>query len=226
MKLIYEQRITYALSKDTGKLMRITDVPNGLACNCICSVCGESLIARQGEKNRPSFAHKQGTTCNGHAAFESMVHLLSKEIIGEYKALALPDYIDKTGEHRFYATTMPFSNVEIERTDDKSGKKPDCTGYVRINGNEIPIWIEINNTHSVEEDKRKYLQENRIYCVEVDVSQFADEEEIDKDKLKKYLLEDTNPFFRRWINYPERPKQKKLTPYQIMVRQYRKNIRL
>lgn len=123
---MHEQRITYARSKDTGKLMYIKDVQNGLACNCICEACKEDLIARQGEKNKPSFAHKPDSKCNGHTAFESMIHLLSKEIIGENKILAFPDYIDENGIQRFHAKTMLFSKVEIEKQDDESKLKPDC----------------------------------------------------------------------------------------------------
>lgn len=105
-----------------------------------------------------------------------MIHILSKEIIYEQKAVATPDYIIN-GETKFRARILQFANVEFK------------------------IWIEINNTHSIEENKRKYLQDNNIYCIEIDVNQFNNEE-FSKETLTKYLLQDFNPFCRRWINFP------------------------
>ncbi len=43
--------LTYALDTH-GKMVYIEDVPNGLACNCICPQCHEPLIARNGGEIR------------------------------------------------------------------------------------------------------------------------------------------------------------------------------
>jgi hypothetical protein len=49
--------LTYGL-KD-GKLAKITEVENGLACGCICSNCGNKLVARNNPLNEKEacFAH-------------------------------------------------------------------------------------------------------------------------------------------------------------------------
>lgn len=196
-----EPSLTYAIDKATGHLVSVTDVSNGESCNCICPECKEPLIARQGKHNTWSFAHSKDSQCNPHKAFESMIHILSKEIIYEQKAIATPDYI-MDGKIIFQARILQFAKVEIERKDDQSNLRPDCIGhYINKNDIDVEIWIEINNTHSVDEIKHKYLQDKKIYCIEIDVNQFNNDE-FSKETLTKYLLHDFNPFCRRWVNYP------------------------
>ena len=38
--------ITYALNAK-GKLVNVDSVPNGKACGCFCTYCGEPLLAKQ-----------------------------------------------------------------------------------------------------------------------------------------------------------------------------------
>lgn len=72
---------------------------------------------------------------------------------------------------------MQFAKVEIERKDDQSNLRPDCIGhYINKNDIDVEIWIEINITHSVDEIKHKYLQDKKIYCIEIDVNQFNNDE--------------------------------------------------
>ena len=72
--------LTYALDA-FGKLVHVDSVPNGKACECFCTFCGEPLQAKQGAKRRHHFSHISGTECE--AAYESMLHLLAKEKIQE-----------------------------------------------------------------------------------------------------------------------------------------------
>lgn len=195
-----EPSLIYAIDKATGHLVSVKDVPNGESCNCICPECKEPLIARQGKHNTWSFAHSKDSQCNPHKAFESMIHILSKEIIYEQKAVATPDYIIN-GETKFRARILQFANVDIEKSDTNCDLRPDCIGYIKANDVIFKIWIEINNTHSIEDNKRKYLQNNNIYCIEIDVNKFNNKE-FSKETLTQYLLQDFNPFCRRWINFP------------------------
>lgn len=43
-----------------GALRFISEVPSGLACNCVCLTCGARLVARKGEINDPHFGHESG----------------------------------------------------------------------------------------------------------------------------------------------------------------------
>ena len=46
-----ETYLTYALNAE-GKLVHIDSVPNGKACGCLCTFCGEALQAKQGAKRK------------------------------------------------------------------------------------------------------------------------------------------------------------------------------
>ena len=50
-------KIPFARSRDLGRLCEISEVPSGRRCNCVCPSCGQSVIARQGEKNEWHFGH-------------------------------------------------------------------------------------------------------------------------------------------------------------------------
>ena len=49
MKRNARKWIPFGFDKDTNKIVDIASVENGLSCNCICLICGTSLIARQGQ---------------------------------------------------------------------------------------------------------------------------------------------------------------------------------
>ena len=79
----------YAIRKSDGQRVFIDDVPNGLKCNCICSKCGEPLVAKNGGKiNIHHFAHKNDSNCKG----ETLAHLEAKRIIEKEKYIWLPQF--------------------------------------------------------------------------------------------------------------------------------------
>ena len=89
--------LTYALN-DSGKMVFVDDVPNGLACNCRCPQGHEPLVAKNGGEIREHhFAHASGSECEG--AFETAFHLLAKEIISQEKSVMLPEYRHITREY-------------------------------------------------------------------------------------------------------------------------------
>ncbi len=74
----------YAIRKSDEQRVFIDDVPNGLICNCICSKCGEPLVAKNGgEIKEHHFAHLSNSYCRG----ETLAHLKAKEIISEKDAI-------------------------------------------------------------------------------------------------------------------------------------------
>ncbi|MFH8236055.1 hypothetical protein ACFMIT_29095, partial [Klebsiella pneumoniae] len=49
--------IPFGFDTDSNKIVDIASVENGLSCNCICLICGTSLIARQGQNKKWHFSH-------------------------------------------------------------------------------------------------------------------------------------------------------------------------
>lgn len=69
----------------SGRMIDIRAADNGLACDCVCSCCGERLVARQGELRAKSFAHEGRADCAG--AIETALHNAAKQILEEEKTL-------------------------------------------------------------------------------------------------------------------------------------------
>lgn len=152
--------ITYAKDKSTGETRNIKDVVSGLACNCVCGNCGGDLEACKGKIRQHHFRHYSVAECKG--AWESQLHLLSKAIIEEHKSIMLPPY---QGKYIGYPSKVQkFDNVVPEATQDDL--QPDCLcKYTMPDGEERELWIEILNTHAVDEEKAQKIKERgiRIY---------------------------------------------------------------
>ncbi len=50
-----ELSLFWALKND--KLVHVSEVENGLKCECLCPVCGDHLVAHQGKIKIPHFKH-------------------------------------------------------------------------------------------------------------------------------------------------------------------------
>lgn len=186
--------ITYAKDKSTGETRNIKDVVSGLACNCECGNCGGALEACKGKIRQHHFRHYSVAECKG--AWESQLHLLSKAIIEEHKSIMLPPY---QGKYLGYPSKVQkFDIVVPEATQDDL--QLDCLcKYTMPDGEERELWIEILNTHAVDEGKAQKIKERGITCIEIDVSKiFENDEVLDKEVLTKFLLESEND--RHWIN--------------------------
>lgn len=68
--------------------VRINEVESGLACGCVCPVCGGKLIARKGEHKRHHFAHHNAEACSYNN--ETALHLMAKTIIAKVTSIMLP----------------------------------------------------------------------------------------------------------------------------------------
>jgi Competence protein CoiA-like family len=98
-----------------GRMVRPTEVANGLACDCVCAKCRRRLIARLGAIVQAHFAHEADVECSG--AFESSMHAMAKEIISDARMVRTP-VIGAAG----YAWTF---------SDGESSPCPGCTQPAR-----------------------------------------------------------------------------------------------
>ena len=70
------------------RMVTVTEVANGRACECICAACGVRLQARQGAIRVWYFAHDEETNCQ-HAA-EAAIHRMAKQMIAERGCVFVP----------------------------------------------------------------------------------------------------------------------------------------
>jgi hypothetical protein len=146
--------LTYALDKNTNRIIGVDDVVNGLACECLCPECKQQLVAKNdGDKREHHFAHYNGLDCEG--ARMTALHLLAQQIIADKKAVLLPDYIGS-----YYQKTtscIAFDEIHLEEYCD--GLRPDCIGIVYDkNGTNHRLWIEILVTHEVNKQKLEAIK--------------------------------------------------------------------
>lgn len=178
-----EPKLTYALNK-SGKMVCIDSVDKGLSCECYCPKCNEPLIAKLGNGGRqPHFAHKKDSDC--HGSYMTALHKLAEQIIEEEKALMVPAY-KEVNEQR-----LSFNRIEVEQRVERKDLQPDIVGET---DDGLRWFIEIRNTHEVNEIKKNKLIESDITCLEIDVREQT------LENLKSFLLESSEK--REWLNNP------------------------
>jgi hypothetical protein len=169
-----EIRIAFGVD-GSNKVVHISAVERGRACDCTCPGCGAPLEAAKGSIRQHHFRHGVEVECEGAA--ESAIHLAAKQLIRERRQLTLSEYVlsawrrDSSGRiHRDTevvvpgATTMSFDSVEEEC--EVHGMRTDLLAMA---GNR-PLMIEIRYMHAVDEEKRAKIQAASISAIEIDLS--------------------------------------------------------
>ena len=186
--------LTY-VPNESGALVHVDDVANGAKCECHCPYCNAPLYAKNGGHQREHhFAHAHGKECEG--AYESVLHILAKEILQETGRIMLP----KSDDSHFPSGSVRIHNVEIEKFDECYGIRPDAEG---IMDNGERILIEFYVSHKVDQKKRQIIVDNNLKCIEIDIKYQA----LNKVELKKFLTNTDKG--RKWIQAtPQSPKSK------------------
>ena len=179
----------YIALDENKKLVDIKDVERGLACQCTCFECGETVIARKGEIKEHHFAHasnKESCTINP----ESVLHKYAKEVILESMGLMLPALPNSDNEAAWWTfeKVLPEFSLGLIR--------PDLVGY--FDGE--PILIEIAVTHFIDAEKLKRIEVFKLKCIEIDLSPLLKSDiAIPSIEAKQQILENLDN--RRWV-YP------------------------
>lgn len=207
-----EQRLlTYALLGN--ELKHVSEVANGLSCNCICANCKQKLVAKNNPKNQrlAHFAHHSGIECDG--AYETVLHLLAKSILYKTKQLRLPDFHRQSFLRKGKLVT--FDEVVKDGQRVNIGSKviiPDSIG--KINGKEI--FIEFAKTHFVDETKSELIKKSETACVEIDLA----EQLLDEDSLATFLKSSDESIY--WLNNPRMEHEYKIETEKERLRKQSK----
>lgn len=168
------QKIPFGLLN--GRMVSPSDVPNGLACGCICAACGGRLIAKHPRTNIVDhFSHHNPESCA--TGYETALHLAAKQILMDKKKILLPGFnVEASRVH--YDTfsrvekqlSIPSKMVEldkvVEEVRDYQGVIPDIVATV---GNKL-LFIEIAVTHFVDATKLERLELLGHPTLEIDLS--------------------------------------------------------
>ena len=177
------EKTYYGIARTTEQLVSVVDVPNGIACNCYCPECMDTLVACANEekktyKQAAHFRHQVNKGCSGGA--ETVVHLLAKQILeedcqirlfipeSESVELETVDQVTMIVRPEFH-DKISLSNVRSEVYVENL--KPDIHGLAHINRTDQPclICIEIRVSHACDDDKITKLKSKDLSTVEIDL---------------------------------------------------------
>lgn len=178
-----------------SRLAPIHTVSRGLACLCRCIVCGEAVIARQGEIREWHYAHvsnREDCLISG----ETVLHLLVKQCIkdggGALKVpdrppgRALPDPFEKSIKDGW----IQFDRIDLEVSLE--GVRPDLIGYA---GDHL-VAIEVAYSSFCDLDKAQQLENLNLSTLEIDIRMF-DPMNYDEDAVRHAVLAQVE--HKRWI---------------------------
>jgi hypothetical protein len=144
--------IAWARRKSDGRIVGVDQVPNGLACECVCTLCDYPLVAAQGDVLRHHFRHHaDGSTCNGGQ--ETALHILAKDIVMRATSIKMPE-----------GNVREILSTELEPT--MGDVRPD----VLITTPQGPVAIEMAVNHWTGEAKIARLANMNLPAVEIDIS--------------------------------------------------------
>ena len=185
-----------ALDPD-GQLITIENAIRGLACNCSCVCCGESVIARKGLVREHHFSHQS----NKESCFiqrESLLHLYAKEVIRTKLGLQLPPMPSTWPESEDQTSWWDFERVDEEVP--QPGFQPDLVAHLR-DGSQL--FIEIAVTSFIDAEKLERIKTVGIHTVEIDLRELLfSKQPIPSEEVAALILKQTHN--KSWI-YPELP---------------------
>jgi hypothetical protein len=176
-----------------GRMVRPSEVANGLACGCVCTKCRRHLVAKQGAIVQAHFAHEADTECERPG--ESAVHAMAKQIISDRRAVHLP-LICANGyawcDVRSRWSAVNFERVTLEVT--LPGMRPDIVGH-RADGD---VLIEVAVSHFCDPAKADLIRAHGLPAIEIDLRHLRHD-----DGATGALLTVLATAPRRWIYHRE-----------------------
>lgn len=191
----------------SDRLVFVSEVPRGLACQCRCVACNEPLIARQGTVREHHFAHASGREpCD--VSHESLLHRYAKQVILEAGGLMVP--MDSTvAEHlglelnSASSTDLKLALIEVERS--VQDVRPDLLGHTDEG---LAIAIEVAYTSFCDLFKIDRFARQRLAALEIDLRAFTPEG-FEPAAVRTAVLHDLQA--KAWL-WPKPPAQRETVP--------------
>jgi len=174
-----EIRIPFGVDR-TKRVVHISQVERGRACDCTCSACGAPLMAAKGSVRQHHFRHAVELDCEGAA--ESAIHRAAKQMLRERKQLNLPEhrieatFFDSQGVRHRAAEILvrPGTVAEFDSVEEEAGLHGMRADLLAIEGNR-PLIIEIRFRHPVDDEKRAKIVAAGVSAIEIDLSDLLGE---------------------------------------------------
>ena len=178
-----------------GSMVRIEDVPSGLACDCVCPAidCAQPLIASKGEKVAHHFRHASGAV--GCSGAETSAHIWAKQVLEQEKAIWLPAIqatVKGVTVTLFPKQRFKFDAVRLE------ARMGEVVPDVVLSKAGHDLIVEVKVTHACGAEKIAKLEAAGTSTLEVDLSAYRTCE--DEAKVRKAILTTAR---RSWLVNPK-----------------------
>lgn len=167
MQTFPDLELPYGLGPD-GRMVAVTEVERGLACNCRCPHCDLRLVAKQGEIVRWHFAHEADVGCLG--AYETMTHLLAKQIIADAGRIKLPALVafHHGQPYRVIEPATEISLRDLRLEVWQQGFRPDIVATRVDDGTDLAIEVFVS--HACDAEKIARIRQREMPAIEIDLS--------------------------------------------------------
>ncbi|CAH0529837.1 hypothetical protein [Vibrio hippocampi] len=210
-----------------GKIHHVKNVPNGLACDCVCPNCRKTLIAKNnGERKRPHFAHAVDTDCFNYEAM-SYLHQYAQQLLEIERSIVLPEFffmpevtlIDFSvlrGQSIEHPTArVAFDSVQSEYSWDKY--RIDTHGTLKNRS----LFVEITVTHESEPEKIAAIIEQDQPAIEIVLTDLHNSDKLyQDDEIRKAVFD---PINARWIHHPKAMEKAKKALAELELKAEQKN---
>ncbi|MDO8270461.1 MAG: hypothetical protein Q7U82_00880 [Gammaproteobacteria bacterium] len=197
-------KIPFGLKDD--KLVEVSEVDQGLACECVCPSCKRKLQANKGRIVAHYFSHDPSSQAKGcESAFETSIHLMAKQILSEEGSLNTPGLTitqrkaDADGQVHEESATIEmegkrfFDRVDLEKMLETI--RPDIIAY--IDGK--ALLIEVAVTSFADGKKKQLIRNLGLPALEMDLSSVC--YTTTKDDLRNLI---TGPKAKiKWLSNPD-----------------------
>ena len=212
-----------AYAKRNGILIHVSEASRGASCGCVCVVCGGALIAKKGQHRTHHFAHFKEVNCIGAA--ETILHLLSKELIQEMGSIVIPPYRFQKRRKLKNGNVISHNElvanggeVMIDRVDletREGGYVPD----VILHSSSKKLLIEIAVTNKVKRDKLRRIRNSGLPAIEISMN--VEDALLTREELKVKLQNDLSS--KKWLFHPKQREAERnyLLKLREAIRKYR-----
>ena len=198
-------QIPFAYSLDLKRLVEVSAVRSGRACNCTCPSCGQSVIARKGDKNEWHFGHDSSPRYQPGQECEISFWVCCRQFIIDCAVNGLlPGFttppIRFTERYQRASTTL--SELEWHPSDTGNYDL-----MAQVGGFTLHIYLSYLNRDNpfVPEDEAR---NEKVGAVEMSIQSL--EKDIDRHarlvngilKQAKYLFEGDLPGIKSWLCHP------------------------
>lgn len=210
-----------------GKIHHVKNVPNGLACGCVCPNCRKPLIAKnKGEWKRPHFAHAVDTDCFNYEAM-SYLHQYAQQLLEAEQSIVLPEFLVipeitlinysvlRGQSINFPVTKVAFDSIQSEYSWDKY--RIDSHGTLKNRS----LFIEITVTHANEQEKINAIRDQGQPAIEIVLTDLHNSDKLyQDDEIRKAVFD---PINAKWIHHPKAMEKVKQALAELELKAERKN---